>query len=81
MIPSHLMQTIDFPLTGEFIELHKLLKTTSVAESGGSAKALVAAGEVKVDGQRELRKACKIRAGQVVEAQGCRIRVLAPSGD
>ncbi len=61
----------------EFIELHKLLKFLGVAESGAAAKALVAAGEVKVDGAVELRKACKIRAGQVVETADARITVAA----
>ena len=69
--------TTDFRITGEFITLDNLLKVTGVAPSGGAAKALAAAGAVKVNGQVELRKTCKIRAGQVVEAAGARIRVLA----
>ena len=71
-------QVIDFELRGEFIPLDALLKTTGVASSGGGAKAMVAAGEVQVDGQLELRKRCKIRLGQVVSAAGRRIRVVAP---
>jgi len=69
--------TIDFRIAGEFITLDNLLKVTGVAPSGGAAKALAAAGAVKVNGQVELRKTCKIRVGQVVEAAGARIRVLA----
>lgn len=69
--------TIDFHIVGEFITLDSLLKVTGVAASGGAAKALAAAGAVKVNGQVELRKTCKIRVGQVVEAEGARIRVLA----
>jgi ribosome-associated protein len=38
---------------------------------------LVAAGEVKVDGEVELRKTCKIRAGQEVRIGDSRIQVLA----
>jgi ribosome-associated protein len=72
------MQAMDFELQGEFIPLDALLKTTGVASSGGAAKAMVAAGEVQVDGQRELRKRCKIRLGQVVSAAGKRIRLVAP---
>lgn len=37
----------------------------------------VADGRVQVDGQMELRKTCKIRAGQVVALADVRIRVLA----
>jgi ribosome-associated protein len=71
------MQQLDFSLTGEYIELHSLLKVTGICDSGGAGKALVAAGEVKVDGKVELRKACKIRAGQVVSLGDIRIQVRA----
>ena len=69
------MQTHRFQLRGEFIELHKLLKIEGVCASGGEAKLLVASGEVRVDGAVELRKACKIRAGQIVESGEVRIEV------
>ncbi|KQW44605.1 MULTISPECIES: RNA-binding S4 domain-containing protein [unclassified Roseateles] len=69
-------------LRGEFIELDKLLKATGLADSGGRARVLIAAGEVSVDGQVELRKTAKIRAGQVVDFAGQRVRVLpGPGGD
>ena len=61
----------EFQLEGrEFIELHNLLKVTGLCESGGMAKAVIAEGLVRVDGNVELRKRCKIRAGQVVEFDG-----------
>ena len=66
----------DFQLTGEYITLDALLKTTGMATSGGEAKAMVAAGKVHVDGQLELRKRCKIRVGQVVSLGGTSIRVI-----
>lgn len=72
------MQTHTFHLTDDYIELCKLLKYLGVRDTGGEAKALVASGEVRVDGAVELRKACKLRAGQVVETEGVRISVLAP---
>jgi ribosome-associated protein len=71
------MPAIDFELVGEFIPLDALLKTTGVADSGGSAKAMVAAGKVRVDGKLELRKRCKIRLGQVVSSGGVTITVKA----
>ena len=74
---ARLMQT-EFALRGEFITLDALLKATGIAESGGAAKAMVAAGKVQVDGQLELRKSAKLRAGQVVAVAGARIRLLAP---
>ena len=71
------MQQQDFHLRGEFIELNQLLKLTGVCDSGGAGKALVAEGVVSVDGQVELRKTAKIRAGQVVSLGDVQIRVLA----
>jgi ribosome-associated protein len=59
----------------EFIELNRLLKVTGLCDSGGMAKAVIAGGRVKVDGNVELRKRCKIRRGQVVEFEGHEITV------
>lgn len=58
------------------IELHDLLKVMGLCDSGGMAKTAIAAGDVKVDGNVELRKRCKIRSGQYVEFQGRRINVI-----
>jgi ribosome-associated protein len=69
-------KVIEFKLSGEFIALDALLKTTGIATSGGEAKAMVAAGQVQVDGQLELRKRCKIRLGQVVNIDATSIRVV-----
>ena len=71
------MEWIDFELRGEYIALDALLKATGMSDSGGAAKALVASGRVQVDGRDELRKTCKIRAGQVVAVTGTRVRVMA----
>jgi ribosome-associated protein len=71
------MQTINFTLTGEYVELCNLLKLAGVAASGGQGKALVAAGAVRVDGGPESRKTAKIRAGQRVECGDVRIVVTA----
>ena len=68
---------IDFAVRGEFITLDRLLKATGLAASGGLAKAMVADGRVQVDGRDELRKACKLRAGQVVSLTGVRIKLRA----
>ncbi|HEY1393475.1 MAG TPA: RNA-binding S4 domain-containing protein [Methylibium sp.] len=68
---------IDLQLRGDYITLDALLKATGLADSGGTAKAMVAQGKVQVDGQQELRKTCKLRAGQVVAVTGTRVRILA----
>ena len=71
------MQSIDFDLDDrhEHVELNQLLKLTGLCDSGGAGKAIVASGAVYVDGQQELRKTCKIHAGQVVEIDDVRIHV------
>ena len=71
------MQEREFSLTKDFIELNQLLKLNGLCASGGAGKALVAAGGVSVDGAIELRKTCKIRAGQVIRCDGVRIHVIA----
>ena len=72
------MNRIEFELDPEFVALNDLLKLAGVCDSGGMGKALVAAGEVSVDGELELRKTAKIRAGQAVECRGITILVKAP---
>jgi len=69
------MQTVDFELNGEYVELNQLLKLVGICDSGGAGKAIVAAGDVSVDGKQELRKTAKIRSGQTVTIGDIRIRV------
>lgn len=75
------LNRIDFPLRGDYITLDALLKATSLAPSGGAAKAMVAEGLVQVDGQQELRKTAKLRLGQVVSVAGARVRLVAEAAD
>ena len=68
---------LELTLRGDYIELDKLLKAMGLVESGGRARMLIAAGEVTVDGQVELRKTAKMRAGQVVSFGGQQVKVVA----
>ena len=70
------MQTIEFQLDRDHVELNQLLKLTGLCDSGGAGKALVASGAVSVDGAMELRKTCKIHAGQVVTLDDVQIIVV-----
>ncbi|HEY8587777.1 MAG TPA: RNA-binding S4 domain-containing protein [Rhodanobacter sp.] len=70
------MQIIEFELEGDYVELNMLLKLTGLCDSGGAGKAIVSTGAVSVDGQLELRKTCKIRAGQHVRIDEVEIHVL-----
>ncbi|MDZ4254969.1 MAG: RNA-binding S4 domain-containing protein [Sulfuritalea sp.] len=67
----------DFQLQGEFIELNVLLKLLALAPSGGGATALIAAGEVRVDGLVETRIRRKLRPGQTVSVANDEIRIVA----
>lgn len=71
------MQTLDFELDRDFVELNQLLKLVGLCDSGGAGKQLVASGAVQVDGATELRKTAKIRAGQQVRVDDVVIRVVA----
>ena len=68
---------MDFKLDGEeFITLQSLLKAAGLCNTGGVAKQSIATGAVKVDGEVELRRGKKIRAGQVVSYEGQEVRVV-----
>lgn len=54
----------------EYVELKNLMKLMGLCDSGGEAMAAIAEGRVRVDGNVELRKRCKIRTGQTVEFEG-----------
>jgi len=54
-------------ISREPVELYKLLKFESMVSSGGEAKHVIAAGQVRVNGQVETRKRKKIVSGDVVE--------------
>lgn len=60
----------------EYIELCDLMKVTDMTSSGAEAKHIIAEGKVKVDGQVELKKRCKIRAGQLVSYKGHEVKVM-----
>jgi ribosome-associated protein len=69
------MQHIQFELDRDYVELNQLLKLVGLCNSGGEGKMIVASGDVYVDGQQELRKTCKIHAGQVVRLEDFEVRV------
>ncbi|WP_374603860.1 RNA-binding S4 domain-containing protein [Arenimonas sp.] len=69
------MNIIHFNLDRDFVALNDLLRLAGLCGSGGMGKAIVASGEVLVDGAVELRKTAKIRAGQVVRWGDSEIRV------
>lgn len=58
------------PITTEFITLDAFLKWAGVAGTGGHAKALIASGDVRVNGEVEMRRGRKLHPGDRVAAAG-----------
>jgi ribosome-associated protein len=67
-----------FPLRGDYIALDAFLKATGLVASGGGAKMLIGAGDVRVNGQTETRRGRKLRAGDRVAVGHAAFRVEAP---
>jgi ribosome-associated protein len=62
-------EIVDVPVRDGGIRLGQFLKFTGVAESGADAGALVADGEVLVDGQVETRRGRQLERGAIVEVR------------
>ena len=69
-------------ITREPVELYKILKFEGMTESGGHARAAVAAGSVSVNGAIETQKRKKIRSGDTIEFDEHKIFIhyCAPAG-
>lgn len=61
----------------ETIELGQFLKLAGLAGSGGEAKAILAAGSVRVNGDPEARRGRKLRAGDLIEVGKSAFRLVA----
>lgn len=54
---------MEFEITTEHIKLDSLLKGANLVGSGGEAKLLIADGQVRVNGEVELRRGRKLFPG------------------
>ncbi len=54
----------------EYIELMKLLKFMGLTDTGGESKIRIDNGEVKINGEVDLRRRRKCRAGDKIEFAG-----------
>jgi ribosome-associated protein len=52
------------------INLTQVLKLGGCVQSGGEAKVLIAGGQVRVNGQIEMRKRCQMKAGDIIAIEG-----------
>lgn len=70
-------EIITLQLRGEHITLDALLKASGIVGSGGEAKVLISGGGVLVNGEIELRRGRKLRAGDDVLAGDRRVGIQA----
>jgi ribosome-associated protein len=63
-------------IRGETIRLGQLLKVAGVVDSGGGAKALIADGGVRVNGEVETRRGRQLHAGDELAAAGQELRLV-----
>lgn len=68
--------TDDVPIRDESIRLGQFLKLANLVESGSQAKAPIADGLVRVNGEVETRRGRQLRVGDVVEYGGSSARVV-----
>ena len=54
----------------ESIELDKFLKWSGIMPTGGTAKSVIADGQVRVNGQVEIRRSKRLVCGDIVEFEG-----------
>ncbi len=64
-------------ISGEMIRLGQLLKLAGAASGGAEAKALIADGQVTVNGERELRRGRQLHPGDLVRVGGDDLRIVA----
>jgi ribosome-associated protein len=69
---------LDVPITGEPIRLGQFLKLAGLADDGSTAKELLEADEVTVNGQLEFRRGRQLTNGDVVAVRSEQRRVALP---
>ncbi len=65
----------EIPIRGEVIRLGELLKLAGVVDSGGEAKALLAATDVFVNGELESRRGKQLRSGDEIRVGETLLRI------
>ena len=62
-------------ISTKHIELNNFLKILGIANTGGRAKLIIRAGEIKVNGEIETRNKRKLHSGDFVEYSGKKYEV------
>lgn len=59
----------------DFIRLGQVLKAVGFVDSGAKAKEVIQDGQVKVNGETELRRGRKLYKGDIVSYEGREIKI------
>jgi ribosome-associated protein len=65
----------DVEIDGDMIRLGQFLKLADLIDTGGEAKIMIAAGNVTVNGDVDLRRGRQLHPGDVVSVEGRTARV------
>ncbi|SEB65151.1 ribosome-associated protein (plasmid) [Tsukamurella tyrosinosolvens] len=68
-------EAIDVTISDDVIRLGQFLKLAGLIDSGAEAKAVIADGEVTVNGEVDVRRGRQLAVGDVVEVFGRSARV------
>lgn len=70
------MKKENIEISTEYIKLDQLLKWANLTESGSMSKMFILEGKVKLNGEVETRRGKKIYAGDEVEFNGVKLKIL-----
>ena len=66
----------DVPIREGMIRLGQFLKLANLVEHGGQAKEVIAAGEVRVNNEVDVRRGRQLHAGDLVSFGGRTVRLV-----
>ena len=67
---------MEIKIKDEFIKLGQLLKLAGLVDSGVDAKFIIVDGNVKVNGEVDVRRGRKVYPGDTVEYDGEKVTVI-----
>lgn len=65
----------EYKIRDEFIKLGQAMKAAGLVEMGSDAKELIQSGEVKVNGEVELRRGRKLVPGDEIEFDSYAVKI------
>ncbi len=67
---------LEIGIKDDYIELYKVLKLANLVSSGGEAKFVISEGMVKVNNEVDTRKRRKTVAGETIEFEQQKIKIV-----